>query len=264
MNRTKLKKLFQLRIFHSYFENDTCPFVQLVPDEKTLELSNRFGFQLSTVAGHIGFFNSSGAPLDALLPYIIKFFQPVLRFTIISNDPQFGLYTELPANETNYDTISAANVLCEEELKLSGQPGQVAAGLKLGQLKVDIQDLLKFAAADNFARYCISYTARATRWQYYVIKRSQVATDSLVINGKTGVQFNGPDKVVAATGHPALLFTCADMLPLSEVPRYRFDLLSGKGSPMLKTLVKGLPTPDVEKLVRNEQQQFSSPMYVYV
>ena len=264
MIKTNFNQLFQIEVFHSYFEKNICSCLQFVPSEVTSQIFNRFSFQVRTIAGRTELYINSNISTEALISYIGKNCQPFLDFTIISNDPQFGLYTELPAGALYYDTLSTDNFRQGDVLQLKGQSGAPVMDYGLGRLRVDLKDLLQYCKTGDFSRFSICYQARASQWQYYIINKSAAIIVDPAIAGKSETRFAGPEQILTATGHSAMLFTSTAALLLSEVPSYRFDLVSGATGTALKTIVKGLPIPDVSKLRRYDKQQFFSPMYIYI
>jgi hypothetical protein len=93
------------------------------------------------------------------------------------------------------------------------------------------------------------------------------------IAGKTNISFGGPENVTIDNGQQAMLFTSDNLIPLSEVPVHRFNLVNNsdnsanqKVSPG-KLIFKGLPNPDPVRIgidMAGKDTRVVSPMYVYV
>jgi hypothetical protein len=144
-------------------------------------------------------------------------------------------------------------------------------------LKISLSDILKYQNKDGALQMQIEYTARATQWQYYIINRSLVKLDNPAVTGKSDIAFEGPANVTIATGQAALLFTSGkNLIPLSECPKYKFDLVNSSGATQDngsrskkagKIIFKGLPHPQPGRfgsLIVNGKGQVSSPIYLYI
>lgn len=276
MIRSSYTRLFGLAVYHTYFENDVCTCLQFTPDENTSALLNRYGFKMRTsVNGFDFFFNGTGSAAG-MLEYVAKITgQNYFEFTISSINEAFLLFTDLSVDwlgQIEFDSSSTANQNTNGTIVLAEHLATCALASDPGVLRIYFADIL----ANNYPAYQIRLNARATQWQYYIVNKSAAVLDNPSISGKPSAGFNGPESVTIPTGQQAILFSSGDLLPLSEVPKYKFDLVNNSASdtpsPARKTaggkvIFKGLPNPDpgnVGIVQINGKKQTASPIYVYL
>jgi hypothetical protein len=273
------QRLFQLDIFHTYFKQDICRCLEFNAEPATEQLMKRFRFLVRRQINGIGIYSNSEQSIEQLLLYIEQVTgQNSFCFEIRTNNPDFNFFTELPANwvgqiryTSNNSTIVDNNVQLNQEL--SGNAGTLC----LGKVTLRFDDILKFSKQSGYTQFNIHYQARATQWQYFVINRSLVPLSNPAIAGKEPISFEGPENVLTPDGHDALLFSSgANLIPMSEQVRYKFDLINRPettitvaGNKMVapQVIINGLPTPVPEwigKTVDNTNEQISSPMYIYL
>jgi len=270
------KILFYLGVQHSYFEKQPCTCLQFQPGKDTAAAFKRFDLTLRNRAGSIELYTTTKKNLSDLFDYIHRCTNTSwFEFEIITLNDHFMLFTELPldwSGHLEYSSRAAANVQHNGSIELAaGFPdGEIKPAI--GKLKIYFEDLL--AAGDKHPQFCIRFAARATQWNYYIINRSAVLMNSPAITGKAEISFSGPDRVLTEAGQEALLFSSDSLIPLSELPKSRFDLVNysaGAGSNSKKTtskiLFKALPVPDLrysKAMVAPAKKQMSSPMYIYI
>ena len=259
--QSSFKKIAQLEVSHSYFEENASTVLVFTPTKITQQMMAQYGLIFRLNSSGFELYANSTNTIESFLNYLKKVSPAYFEFTIISRDPSFFLYTELPAGTLLYDTDFANSIVNDAQL-LTLQTNNTTTS-KLGSLILRFEDILKFANKDGFARFCISYAARATQWQYYIINKSELPLNNPVVVGENNINFDGPKEVMIGTGESALLFTSDTLLPLSKIPHYQFDLVSSyRGS--TKTLIKGLPAADGIRITRNEKDESCSPIYVYI
>jgi len=192
-------------------------------------------------------------------------------FEIETSTPAFTLFTDLPMGQLSqlaYDSHNKANTRLGPAIQLNVNMTPCTSAPYLGTITIYFDDIIK-----GYTQYAINYKARSTQWQYFVINKSAVQLENPAISGKTPVSFDGPSSVTVGNGQQAMLFTSGDnLLSLSEVPKYKFDLVNkpvrqtgASSSP--KVIFKGLPSPDPRRSGVNtgaEDNMVVSPMYVYV
>lgn len=275
----KYQRLFQLDVFHSYFQGDICRCLEFNADGVTEQLMQRFRILIRRQVNGIGLYFNSKQSASQLLSYIEQATgQDSFCFEIRTNNPDFNFFTALPPDwvgqllyQSNNSSVENDTVHLNQEL--SGNAGTLC----MGKVTLHFDDVLKFSEQTGYANFDIRYEARATQWQYFVINRSSVSLNDPAITGKMPVSFEGPEHVFTETGQEALLFSSGtSLIPLSEAPVHRFDLvnhpestLDTAGSKPLnpQLIVKGLPTPDpvwIGRLAADADGQLSSPMYVYL
>ncbi|ALL06177.1 hypothetical protein AQ505_12155 [Pedobacter sp. PACM 27299] len=269
------QRLFQLDVFHTYFQKDICRCLEFNAASETLRLMERFRFLIRRQINGIGFYTNGSQSTEQLLNYIENATgQDAFCFEIRTNDPDFNFFTELPTNwvgQLLYDS-SIITVIDDDQVLLSQQLSSHAGTLCMGKVTLRFADILKFSGPAGFANFRIQYQSRATQWQYFVINRSAVSLDDPGISGKEQIDFLGPDQVVTAAGETALLFSSgSSLIPLKEVPIHKFDLInrpaSGSSNVRPQVVIKGLPTPTPEwigKGMDKKKEYISSPMYVYL
>ncbi|RYU91642.1 hypothetical protein EWM62_06800 [Mucilaginibacter terrigena] len=268
---------FDLMVGHNYYESGWCECLTFQPDPETKQLFKRYQIGISSVAG--GFrlytFGRSITALQKSLTDISS--RGYFQLNIICNDASFYNFTELPIDWAGSIEYNIGNT--------SGQAanGSIILGPTLiprqqynyaGKILLNFED---FPSLEEQPRFCIEYTPRATQWQYYVINQSAVELSSPVIEDKQKNTFDGPQQVMTELGQTAMLFSSGDrLLPLSNWPKYKFNLLNRlppksqgtvTAATTAKIVFKGLPNPNpdfVSPVLVNNRQQLSSPMYVYL
>ncbi|SDG64934.1 hypothetical protein SAMN05421827_10923 [Pedobacter terrae] len=271
----KYQRLFQLDVYHSYFQKSICRCLELNADRATEQLMKRFRLLIRRQVNGIGLYANASQPLKELLTYIEQATgQDAFCFEMRTNNPDFNFFTELPSNwvgqllyDSSNTTITDQNVQLNQQL--SGNPGTNC----LGKATLRFADILKFNKDMGTVSFDIKLMARATQWQYFIINRNTLQLYNLAISGKESVDFEGPESVVMESGQNALLFSSGSkLIPLSEVPVYKFDLinrpaLTDNKPVQPQIIIRGLPTPIpqwIGKVTRNAAEQLSSPMYVYI
>lgn len=275
----KYQRLFQLDVFHSFFQEDICRCLEFNASSATEKLMKQFRFLIRRQINGIGLYMNAKQPADQLLSYIERATgQDAFCFEIRTNNPDFNFFTELPPDWVGQLLYNSSSSRGENNsIQLSQELSGNAGTLCMGKVTLRFEDILKFGSQTGCANFEIRYEARATQWQYFVINNSQVPLNDPAISGKAAVNFEGPEKVWTATGQPALLFSSgARLLPLSEAPVYKFDLINRPASKggtedgkaiKPQVIIKGLPTPDPAWIGRangDANEQLASPMYVYV
>jgi hypothetical protein len=278
---SNFKIAFKLMVAHTYFEQGVCNCLQFIPDESTQKILNRFGFLIRNKVNGFELYSNSTTELPAYLTYIKKVTgQDFFTFKIKTNNSGFQSFTDLPVDwmgQILYDSQSITNVYDANTVKLTATLSADVDNANIGNLIIRFDELAKYTNSQNSAQFNISYNARATQWQYYVINKSAIKLDNTAVVGKSDIAFNAPQHVIIENGQQALLFSSGGtMIPLSEVPKYKFDLVNNpiltdsinqNKSTATKTILKGLPTPDPRRFGLTSvdgKKQVSSPMYVYV
>lgn len=280
MMKSNYKLILGLEVNHSYYENNVCNCLKFIPSKATAELQKKYSFIIRYQTNGFELYANTIKPAGEFLQYIIKVSEDAFfEYTITSNDSNFSLFTELPVNQQgslNYDTGFKQNLYDKEVLSLQAQILQ-ANTLALGSLKISLNDVLKYQNDDGVLNMQINYTARATQWQYYVINKSSVKLNNPSVTGNPDVAFEAPVEVTIATGQAALLFTSGNnLIPLSEYPKYKFDLVNNSTAipdnkisqkKTGKLIFKNLPNPQPNRIgsvVVNGKGQISSPIYLYI
>lgn len=277
---TNFKIIFSVKILHSYFDGDICTCLEFQPAAGTLGLMKRFRFTLNENINGFEFYSTSTVALRDSLDYIkAATGQGYFEFNVFTNTSAFYSFTTLPINWIGalmYD--SAVIVSTEEKTILLKETFSApeTTGI-VGKLKVNFDDIVKYTADMNAVNFEISFTARETQWQYYVVNRNAVQLDNATVKGKGDIVFENSGSVIIETGEKALLFSSgSQLIPLSKFPKHKFDLVNNQQvasnnkttqNSSSKMIIKGLPNPDPLKMGTvqiNDKTQVSSPIYIYV
>ncbi len=276
MITTAFQLIFSVNIGHSYFENGLCNCIRFNPGKVTQALKKRFELKLVNRVGGFDLYVNTLQACDAFLAYLKRVSPDAFfDFELESNRLDFDYFTAFPMGSSGKLSYDSGLFVGEDKVLAENYTDETLAPGVVGQLKIHFDDVL--SQPFKSASFAINLKAKATQWQYYVVNKSAIVLANPLISGKSNIQFTGPTAVVLATGQKALLFTSGqELLPLSEVPKYKFDLqhrpmanhetASLKSAPV-KSVLKGLPCPDPGRFGQvkiGDSQQFSSPMYVYV
>jgi hypothetical protein len=274
MMRENYKPVLTVSLLHNYFKNGLCNDALLKPDALTKQLFTRFNFLARNTENGVVLYIGSKTPVADLLKYISKstgvsFF----RFSILVSEPQFLMITQLPVDQAGmmiYDTKHVSGNSKDGDLQLEGVLSADPAVDCMGMLTVHFDDIVNFETVNDHPQFIISFKARSTLWQYYIINKTQFSFKNLSIAANKDTPFGDPATVVTEDGNTASLFSSLTLIPLSQEPLFQFDLVynaAGKNGMITKTLYKGLPLPAPDQFgliqVQNESQ-LSSPMYVYL
>lgn len=278
MTRGYFQLILSVNVFHSYFEQHVCHCLEFTATAGTQQILNRFGFKIRKRTNGFDLFSSSAQPMGQFFQYITQTANcNAFDFEINTNNPAFGLFTELPVNwigELIYTSNHYSGTDKDTAIQLAVSYSENKSSAVLGKLTLNFDDILQSPNQSGRTSFDLVFQARATQWQYFVINKSSVQLDDPVVSGKGSVEFGKAQQVTTEAGESALLFSSGKhLIPLSEHPVYSFDLLSqssgaatGKKPASPKVIVKGLPNPDPHRIgrVEGDEQQISSPMYIYL
>lgn len=281
MMENKFHIIFSLRVYHSFFEHNKCRCVGFSATNDTRKLLNKFGFLINKKCDGFDLLMTSGKNTEPLFNYIQKVTtQNYLEFEIVNTDTDFYSFTDLPIDrlvQLYYDTVKVINQgetglrdLVVKYIPQSTPP-------RFGTLRINFESIVNQRASGKENIFQMSFEARSTQWQYYVVNNSAVVLSNPSISGKPEVIFSEPVETKTEEGQTALLFSSGEnLLALSEVPKYRFDLINKRNGTSksgianagsTKTIFKGLPNPHRGRLAINTvdgKNIVSSLMYVYI
>ncbi|AXG74385.1 hypothetical protein DVK85_09130 [Flavobacterium arcticum] len=271
MINSNFQPVFNIAVWHSYFNDGVCKGLQFIPTSTTQQLVKRYGFLSRQLVNGLEWYANTTTPLPDYLNNIIKATGLMsFEFDIVTNSQLFYSYTDIDQNwigQFLYNSKQTTLNQDKDTLQLTPtlQEGDTTI---LGKLTLYFDDLITLIKNHNTVSYSIQFTARATQWQYYIINRNVKPENNLEIKGKTALTFSNPQNVTTDNGEQALLFTSLSFITLQEKPVYKFDLVSqNKSSTKLSTKViyKGLPNPDPRNVaIVKDITQLVSPMYVYI
>ncbi|WP_163411040.1 hypothetical protein [Flavobacterium ajazii] len=270
-------KLFTTLVYNTYFDNGKCNCLHFVPNHKTEKILRKFGFKINKISNGFDLFSNTTSSLSSLFDYISKTTtQNYFEFDIKCSDPNFILYSALPINWLGEITFSSQDNQNQDNngvIALNPTLETKAMAPYFGCFKIYFDDILKNQNTTPL-QFEISFKARTTQWQYYFINKNSIPLNNPAITEKGAIQFEGPQQVTLQTGEKALLFTSNNTnIQLSEKPKYKFDLInksppnqSGQTSSNNKVIIKGLPIPDVSRMIveNGKENQVASPMYIYI
>jgi len=260
---TQFYIVFSLRISHGYFEKRICNCISFAPNADTQKLIRRFGFRLRQKTNGFEFY-STNKDFARYLKYIQNVTgQSEFAFEMTCANEHFSAFTESPSS--GKWQFSSAKM--ENGMQLTPTIGQSAA--ISGTLQIRFSDLIG-CAADHNPEFEISFKAKATQWQYYIINKNDVPLQNPMVTGKSGIKFTEGIAVTIPTGEKALLFSSSEPIVLSESPQLIFDLVGqSKTNPDKpgKPVIRGLPNPNPARTATVEtdgKKTEASPMYVYI
>jgi hypothetical protein len=265
MNQYKYKLILSVSISHSYFQKKIDPSLRFQPSISTIDLMNRFKIIVRQTSFGIEIYCDTEESVESILMTIIASTEiSSLDFDFYTDDLSFYSYTELP-DRVGQLVFSSDNKLNRNEnenifLYPSFIEGQNEK--RLGQLHIQLVDLMKFCNTNNHVNFNISFNSRSTHWQYYIINSSKFSLNEMSIVSNSGIKFSIPKKIVLQNGQDATLFTSETLIPLSNLPEHKFDLKKSG-----KTIISGLPNPNIGSLTldkSNGEILFYSPTYIYI
>jgi hypothetical protein len=275
MIQSNFIKVFNVMVYHTFYDNGKCKSLHFTPSSQTEKALRKFGFLINTSSNGFDLFYNATTSIESVLNYItsttsLEYFE----FTIESDTPNFIYFTALPINwlgQITYTSQDPKNQNKDTKIQLNQTFETKESTLQFGQLKIYFVDIIKQNSSQPI-QFEINFEARATQWQYYIINKNSIPMDNPLITDKGSMQFDGPKKTTLQTGEEALLFTSGTTyIAQSEKIKNKFDLVnknkpneSTKINSNAKIILKGLPVPDVSRIVIIENNQVASPMYIYL
>jgi hypothetical protein len=272
------KTILTFAIGHRYFADNRCTCIASVPTNETMAILFRYGFTIRNKINGFELTCNSSQPLNEYFNYIAQTSgQNFFEFNLTTATPYFTIFTKLPENESvvlQYDSSSNANTKENGKVLLKAMNTKPNGNYVVGMVRFNFTDLINNMNENQVAVYEIQLENRATQWQYYVISNGGTDLANLSISSKEGISFTSPERITIQSGQEALLFSSGEnLLPLTETQKYKFNLIqsnteqtaNGKANP--KIVFKGLPNPDpryFNQVKLNENNQLTSPMYVYI
>lgn len=264
--------IFSIEVFHEYFENGICKYIEIQPNKATEKTINRYGFKINRNENAFEFYSNVPKNISDYLNYIqANSEQDCFEFDLTSSDSNFTLYTELPTNWTNIFFYTSSDTVYEnQKIVLTAASIPNSSSVNIGSVKIYFKDIIALLNTNNKRNYTIKYESRATQWRYYIINKSEMPLNNLEIVSKIPVAFEQSITVTLQNGHKALLFSSGgNYMKMSEIPKQKFDLVdkSTIGNQKGKTIFKGLPNPRPKNIgldEGNKEKIVTSSMYVYI
>lgn len=272
--RTTYRTLFTCKIMHTFFADNICRGVAFKQGKTTSMIARRFGILI--VAGQNSF--SMLTDCSSTIADFLRYIENTTGFSSFDfemtiDDSSFNNYTDVPVDWVGQFQFNSGETIARQEetvtlktiLSNSFPPPR-------GVLTISFDDIT--GSGTPTPAYIIQFEARPTQWNYYVIvKNKEIDQESLTLKSRENVPVNGPQKVRTAGGEEAVLFSVDKLIPLSEQPRYSFDLMSTGGKQSAtggrydRIVYRGLPAPGKNNLgviQEGKNTLVTSPMYVYI
>ncbi len=273
--------LMQINLFHQYYEDGVMQNIRLQPDPKTQAFFERYRLIAKQTQGiyTLHYFGRNTAEAFCQTLNNLLMGQPFV-FNMISDKASFSVITDLPIDWYGQLQFSSKSyVEKNENLEMTMQLSAKTTVLDsmVGQITIFSENLLTTEGKMRCPLFVIKMKARLTHWHYYVINRSQLKLNNLVVKNSQGIEFESPVPVTLKNGEQALLFSSGERtFALSETFKTPFNLLnlmsntSEQAFPStssVKQLVAGLPIPKTDVLsieMQHGHHYVYSPMYVYI
>lgn len=265
MSQSKYKKIFSVTFSHSYFQKKTASPIVVQPSKSSIDLMSQYAILLRQTTSGIELLYNAAESVESILRNIketsgISSFD----FDLKCMDPFFYSYTELPSQEIQlvYSSDTKSNRNEKDTIVLYPNFIEGQNENRLGQIHIQFTDLIKFYNNNTPVTFTISFNSRSTQWQYFIINSGKSPLQEMSIESNSNIKFSSPKEIVLPNGQNATLFTSETLIPLSNLPEHKFNLIDSG-----KTIISGLPIPNVTTLTvdkSNEKTLYYSPMYIYV
>jgi len=248
------KRLFKIELRHSYFKEGKLRGVTLQPTEASAPLLQEFDMRIMLQENFLNVYLPETTSVLDLIALGIT-----LQFNMVSQDPIFINYTELPMNEQGI-------VLFKNDSAL-GNPAQLSTTYQttanpsqtVGRISIALANLPYTNNQEPFT-YIAQFTARAVAVKYLFVAPPSIT--QLKMQGDDAALFSGPFPFVLENGTNAQVFDSGtNLFPLSEVPTVQ-RTLEFLSNAVPAASIK-LPTPSPETL-RIENDRIVAPVYVYL
>jgi hypothetical protein len=277
------KKLFDISISHSFFNNDECARLSVVPISNTKNFFHKADLLFHRSERGISVSYNTGFT-ESLLAY--KADDIKLIFTIKSKDPFFFNYTDLEHEhgKTLYFSSSLAHqdgdnlflsvsdyVTADDERSISDEifndilTKKDRISVPVGIICIDLSNLIPDGKAMDVAyinHYTLRFNTRHTYWRYYVIQKNNIVFDDLIIkDSKQEITFSGDGKVKLSNGVLASQITSKQPISLKEFSDRHFDLIGIKDR-QETILINRLDVSDIKMVAKDDNKKVSE-LYIY-
>lgn len=279
MKSQKYTLLAEVTLLHDYFEDGFFRDIRIVPDKVTQTFMWNAGLLFRLTDTGFSIFYSD--PFDiSYLKEITSFFNnQLLRFQLFGESSDFMNYTDSPLGRlvvykyNNRDTKESSSTY----LMLPKLEQRLYSQSPLGEVDFYLSEFLHQEEISS-KDYIIMFSARNTRWKYYVMNVAESEADRLVVEDPTGNRFEGPLKREMPGGKSAFEFSSGSMMfPFREKPE-SFCSLKKKslvvsndeegGESQNETLLENLPVPSpkaITTIEKDENEQVAcSSVYIYL
>lgn len=266
--------LFQLRLQHGFFNDQQWLNAELLADQATQELIQRYQWQLIQQRNVWSLYSHAMTGRETFLSHLAGFLDgQSLRFWILQPLPNFITFTDLPLDWQGLLSFSTQTALPSKDnqlphLPFTTSPFGAAPEHAVGVIDLYINDLLTQPS------YQIQLHTRKTYWEYRLIQRHQVRLQQPEILNHHGERvFSKPEKYVTDAGETAWRVSSGQQqLPMQQVPNTMLKLVDNQlvdvhaGRSVQRTVLNALPTPRTDQIQPHTEQptQALSVVYVYL
>ena len=270
--------LFQIEFRHDYYSDGRFQDITVTADKDTQTLIDRYQLITRLENSVFSCYATNNSPPGDFLRYLSELYhnKPFI-FHLNSSMRDFNIITDLPLDWSGQIILNNDNVVKDEkdniELKQVLSTRMVHDDNRISVIRLFPGEI--FSGNDGNNKYLVKFVSRKTRWQYFVINRSQIKLNQPEITNENNVVFFRRDNALTPTGENALRFDSGDFVfPIRQAPVEQFDLVdsietsSGENAQRIENvLIKGLPTPKNNQInvaaVKGEQRVYSD-VYVYL
>ncbi|QHS58863.1 hypothetical protein [Chitinophaga agri] len=242
--------LTEIYFRHGFYADNCFRNIRLLLPQQTATEMRRYELLFRRLPDRIAILSNDGSTdRSALLQQGIT-----LVFDMQLQDAHFYNYTALEQTDVTGTMLLFSN------------QHACAPGTLHRQATVSADDLIPAEsagiAARPFARivlaftpallpvYDICFTAKATRWCYFLMSSNLLSlTNPSIVDARGSVQFTAPQLIDLPDGRRVPALISGQALTLSQRPAYTFQLIDRIGdSEQFHTIIHALPSPDITRL----------------
>ncbi|WP_075341253.1 hypothetical protein [Tenacibaculum agarivorans] len=275
MSKSSFHKVFNVAVLHDYYSDNICKGLVYTPTIETEEIIYAYNFKINITTKGFELYTYSNTTIPSLLNYINRVTgAESFNFNVTTSNTHFYQFTNLPINEigiTYFNSAEVEKTTKTEKIILKPHFIRTRSTEFLFKLSVGFKELIGLYELKKEGNYEIQFQSRLTKWKYFIINSTKRSLGVLTISDTSGIQFEGPEKVLLQNKQEAQLFSVSNtLLPFSERPLYKFNLESTtqkNGMDRTKVIFKGLPNANPNVLGINASSSppiVESFMYVYV
>lgn len=249
--------LFQIHLEHRYFQNTLLHGLSLSPTKESHALFNNHGLVLKEQQGvYTIYFANPHEGIERDRESVLQVIGS-LQFMLTISDPLFRTYTgnlDVTLDKkilwfTNFDeqqhALKTSNVLHISEFVSESDVRPIPDTLHCF-------GLIEIRMGANLPQdFYIRFLNRSIHWRYLIVDTGLQNHEKIVILGEGNEKrFSEPEEVDLHDGSKGIAFTSIEPIAITQRSEH-FDLISyfdENASHSGKTLLKGLPTPDLSTL----------------
>ncbi len=276
MKSQKYLLLAEVTLLHNYFQDGFFRDIRIVPDQVTQTFMWNAGLLFRLTDTGFCLFYSETFNAEYLKEITNFFNNQLLRFQLFGESSDFMNYTDAPLGRLVVFKYNNRNTKLSHDthLMLPKLEQRMYAQSPMGEINFYLSEFLegeKIQPKD----YIIMFSARSTRWKYYVMNVGEAEADDLVIEDASGNLFEGPIKKKMPDGKSAYEFSSGNMVfPFQERPesfcslKKKSENVSTESADSDEVLMQNLPIPSPQAITSIEtdeaQQVPCSSIYIYL